>query len=326
MPLVAQIAGPPVPGGPGVETPWPTNRPVIGRKRVTWTGPDGSVHVLTDENAGFGSLRGRTGFGVAPRDVLYDDLATGGGLLRGIHDKPRTVHVPVAIWGETADEFYTRWRPFVASMNHTIGGQHKPGTLAVELPDGTARRILAYYLDGLDPAEWVNRRGVTVTDLQFLALSPHWLGDQVAFRVTYPDPGGGFFPILPVSLAPSQVTTGGIVNLTNPGDAASWPVWRITGPGTPTLANHTTGQSIEFETAVPAGRTVTIDTRPPELAPDTALTAVDDTGVNWWPELTQFPDLWPLQPGVNRVELGMATATADTEIVLDLDPAYQAAW
>lgn len=325
MPLVSQITGPPV--EPPTPVPDPGNTDVPVRKRITWTGPDGSVHILTDVDAGFGSLRGRSGFGVAPRDVLYDDLATGGGLLRDIHDKPRVVHIPLAIWGDSQAEFLARWRPFVASLRHTIGGRQIPGMLTVQLGDGTTRRIAAYYLDGADPTEWVNRKGATITDLQFLALSPHWLGEPVTFRVTYPEAGSyDFFPLLPVKLAPSTVSTGGAVAITSPGDAQSWPVWRITGPGTPRLESLTSGQKIEFTAAVPDGRTVTIDTRPPELAPDTALTAVDDLGDNWWPSLTQFPDLWPLEPGVNTVELAMSGATGDTRIDMALDPAYQAAW
>lgn len=327
MPLVTLVDAPPLPGVGGVPVPDPHNTEYPPRKRITWTGPRGDTFVLTDENAGMGSLQGRSGFGLAPTTLTLDDLDSGGGLLRSIHAGPQVVHIPLAVWADDSTTFYARYDALAASFQHVRNGQTTPGTITVQRPDGQARSTSAYYQDGLSPTEWVNRKGATLTDLQFLAPSPYWYGETITYRVTYPDPAGfPFFPLLPLRLAPASVSTGGAVTILNPGDAPSWPTWTITGPGTPTLTSLTRDQTIVFTTTVPAGRTVTIDTRPPSLAPDTALTAVDDTGANWWPNLEQFPQLWPLEAGPNSVSLAMAGATSDTEITLSFAPAYGTAW
>lgn len=325
MPLVTQIGPPPY--VPPLVIPDPRNTENPPRKRITWTGPGGDEFVLTDENAGMGSLKGRSGFGLAPTTLTADDLDSGGGLLRSIHAGPQIVHIPLAVWADDSATFYQRYDALAASFQHVRGGQASPGTLTVQRPDGTGRYTRAYYQDGLNPQEWTNRKGVTITDLQFWCPSPYWYGDTLTWRITYQDPAGfPFFPLLPLRLAPESVSTGGPVVFTNPGDAPSWPVWQITGPGTPTLTSVTRGETIQFADPIPAGRTVTIDTRPPSLAPDTALTAVDDTGANWWPSLTQFPQLWPLEAGPNSVTLAMPGATEDTQILMTVDPAYGTAW
>lgn len=326
MPLVTVVAGT-GPVTPPVVTPDPHNTENPPRKRITWTGPAGDVFELTNENVGMGSLQGRSGFGLAPTTLTADDLDSGGGLLRSIHAGPQIVHIPLAVWADDSTTFYARYDQLAASFQHVRGGKTVPGRLTVQRPDGKARSTTAYYQDGLNPQEWTNRKGVTITDLQFWCPSPYWYGDTITYRVTYPDPAGfPFFPILPLVLAPANVSTGGPVTITNPGDAPSWPVWRITGPGTPTLTSITRGETILFTEEVPAGRTVTIDTRPPSIAPDTALTAVDDTDANWWPMLDQFPQLWPLEAGPNTVNLAMAGATSDTQILMSLDPAHGTAW
>lgn len=326
MPLVTLVGGQ-APVTPPVVTPDPHNTENPPRKRIIWTGPGGDEFVLTDENTGMGSLKGRSGFGLAPTTLTADDLDSGGALLRSIHPGPQVPHIPLAVWADDSTTFYQRYDTLAASFQHVRGGKKIPGLLTVQRPDGQARHTTAYYQDGLNPQEWTSRKGVTITDLQFWCPSPYWYGAPVTYRVTYPDAAGfPFFPLLPLRLAPANISTGGAVTITNPGDAPSWPVWQITGPGTPTLTSITRGQTISFTSAVPAGRTVTIDTRPPSLAPDTALTAVDDTGANWWPMLDQFPELWPLEAGANSVDLAMAGATLDTQILMSLDPAYGTAW
>lgn len=326
MPLIT-LLDEPASGAASLAVPDPDNTEYPPRKQITWTGPGGETFVLTDETAGMGSLQGRSGFGLAPTTLTLDDLDSGGGLLRTVHVGPQVVHLPLAVWAEDSTTFYARYDALVASLQHVRNGRATPGRITVQRPDGQARSTVAYYQDGLSPTEWPNRKGVTITDLQFLAPSPYWYGETITWRITWQDPAGfAFFPLLPLRLAPESVSTGGPVTFANPGDAPSWPVWQITGPGTPTLTSLTRDQTIQFTAPIPSGRTVTIDTRPPSLAPDTALTAVDDIGANWWPHLTQFPQLWPLEAGPNRVTLAMPGATSATQILMSLDPAYGTAW
>jgi hypothetical protein len=114
----------------------------------------------------------------------------------------------------------------------------------------------------------------------------------------------------PVELAPGALI--GNVRVTNAGDADAHPVWAITGPGTPTLTNTTTGKSFGLAVPLAAGETVTIDTRP------TMQSAVDSAGRNRWPDLvkTSPRQLWPLIPGENVVDLQLAGADPGSRIVL----------
>lgn len=55
---------------------------------------------------------------------------------------------------------------------------------------------------------------------------------------------------------------GGTMNINNAGDLNAWPVFTITGPvDTPVITNDTTGATFTISAVVPAGVTVTVDSR-----------------------------------------------------------------
>ena len=75
--------------------------------------------------------------------------------------------------------------------------------------------------------------------------------------------GGLVFPLV-FPLAFGTGTAGGDITIVNGGTIAMWPTLTITGPVTgPTVTNVTTGAILRFDPAftVPAGQTVTIDTK-----------------------------------------------------------------
>jgi Phage tail protein len=58
------------------------------------------------------------------------------------------------------------------------------------------------------------------------------------------------------------VNPGGFMNVSNDGDIAAWPVLTITGPAdNPIITNDTTGEGFVITSSIPAGVTVTIDSR-----------------------------------------------------------------
>ncbi|MEV5537462.1 hypothetical protein AB0L13_11430 [Saccharopolyspora shandongensis] len=80
-------------------------------------------------------------------------------------------------------------------------------------------------------------------------------------RLATPGEGGLVFPArFPLRLPQPE---GGTVTVTNTGNAAAWPVWRVTGPVRgPVITEMSTGRRLAFdpEWTVPRGEVVEIDT------------------------------------------------------------------
>lgn len=322
MPL---IHIPPEPPAPPPRT-WP-KVPTPPGKTVSWTGPDGATHLLSGGD--YTSLTGRRGFGVIQPDHVASTTMSGAGWLRDIRLTPRLMSVPLLIQAADPDSYLAAYRALQASVVHKRGGHLAPGVLRVTLPDGSWREIACYYRGGLDPHEdtlddmmWSRQEH---TELEFWAPDPAFVGPVVeqAWRIVAPP--RRFYPLYPVTVTSSQL--GGSATVTSPGDLDSYPVWEVTGPGAPTITDMSSGREWGFTTPLAPGQRVTVDCRPPDLAPETGLTAVDSTGEDWWPNFSgDTPDLWHLPPGRTDLQIAVAGATEDTRVSLAYRPRYQAGW
>ena len=320
MPLIA--LAPPAP-------PTPAPKREGQRKHILWVSPSGDEIDLSDTAAGYVSVPGRSGLGMVPREVVYDQQPDGGATLRTIRDLPRVVHLPLRVHGKTADEYVSRLRRLQVAFRHPIDpvtGVPRPGRLVVVMPDGSSRSLRAYYHGGLDaeedPLDDLILRSQTFPELEFIALDPYWSGGMVTSPTWRVAAGtvawfGGPFPRV---LAASHVLGG--VSIQVPGDAPCYPVWTIRGPGVPVIRNETTGREWRFKATaeIPAGRTVTVDTRPG------VLTVEDDQGNNWFSNLEQWPDLWALEPGVNEITVEMSGATRASFIRFEAEIRWQSGW
>lgn len=317
MPLISGYVTIPAPEPP------PSPPPAVAPKRIRWTSPGGDVVPLSDAAVGYVSLPGRSGFGLPPREVVYDAAPNGGGVLRSIHDQVRVISLPLRIQGSSQQEYLTRLQRLQRAFRHRLGGEDLPGTLTVDLPDGTHRSIQAFYNGGLDGEESVMDDLLlyqqVFPQLEFLALDPYWMGDTVGDNWKVEDTSA-FFGTMPVPLVATQSL--GSVTIDVPGDADAYPIWTITGPGAPTLTNNTTGRSLAFDGGSPiaSGRVVTIDTR------EDRLTVVDDLGDSYWSSLEPYPDLWTLEPGVNELTVSVASATSDTQVSVTATVRWQTGW
>jgi hypothetical protein len=184
-----------------------------------------------------------------------------------------------------------------------------PGTLIVQRPDGTSRQISVFTTSGINTPEVAIDYTIYTFTLQ--TPDPYWsdLASQslVYSLVTVP----GILPVLPVALGSSTVI--GMTNVANGGNALAWPVWTITGPGTPTITNNTTGRHWSLNTPVPSGHVVQVTTKPgTQMAVDQTIAA------NIWDQLvlSSLRDLWPLVGGVNNINIAMAGSTGATSVML----------
>lgn len=328
MPFVVRDVPPPPP-------PVTPGRAVGQPKRILWTGANGDVIDLSTRTAGTAGLVGRDGFGPVDAEIIADRMALGSALPRTHRVQPRLMTTPLQVEGRTEAEYLARWRRLQASLRHPVDvatGLPVAGRMTVELPDGTSRSIPAYYQGGASPTEDqlddVLAHYVQLPNLQWYAPYPLWQGADIGRTWEVEPESRPLYPIYPIRFTGSQVLAE--ATIVNPGDADAFPVWTLRGPGTPTIGRSDTGESFAFTEAIPAGTTVTVDCRPVELAPATALTAIDDQDAgdasDWWDRLADFPDFWVIPPGETHLSLSMTGATSASRIQLSALAGWQGGW
>ena len=191
-----------------------------------------------------------------------------------------------------------------------------PGILTVSLPDGSARRIAAYYETGFGGEageNWLYANPV----LTLFCPDGYWQDTQpVTVNRTGGSPGDSSFYNPFINLGQSQVL--GETTVHNPGDVDAWPTWVITGPMTKlTAVNTTLGVQFGLTATLTDGQQVIITTnRPTVRGPgDSNLTGALD-----WPSAV----LWPLVPGDNDVTFSMENASATSGVQLTFYPRFEA--
>ncbi|MFE7361505.1 phage distal tail protein [[Kitasatospora] papulosa] len=301
------------PEGPRIRDPRATS--------VTWTSSSGRVTSLSDFDdwrSGAFVMPGVAGTGL-PDYTYYQDQSPSfdGSVVRGVRAGSRPITIPLHIWGLDRPSCLTRFHRIVQDLNPAYG----PGTLTFTESDGSARRISAYYADGLnvqDDDDKTGRHWMTVV-LTFSAPSPYFLGtDRTAtFQV-----GGGsdtFLPLLPWKVRDSQVL--GAVQVINLGEVDTYPVWTIKGPATAaTVTNTTTSESFVLTKTMSSSDTAVIDTR------EGIKSALLNGSTNLWPNLGSSPVLWPLRPGSNDVSLTVTGTTGDSSVQLSYTARYLTAY
>ncbi len=300
MPLIATTVV--APGLP------PTPVPIIVGPRplgLTYVDPDGTRWPLSDRSSGVValSLSGISG----PQPSLSSvSLPGGGGLPQSLQPAVRTIVLGIFLEDRDQDDFLLLQDRWARALWNERAGQVTPGTLIVQRPDGSARQIPVIHVDGGDQTDDDRTKsGLTWSTyaLTLQAMDPWWSDTEATGPIEFAPPSGatGILPLLPIDLSPSSVI--GSTTVVNSGDADAWPLWQITGPGTATVANTTTGRSWGLATALGSGETVTVLT-----GPFGSQYAIDQDGDNRWGDLVQSSphDLWPLVKGPNVLNLTLS--------------------
>ncbi|MCW2873345.1 phage tail domain-containing protein [Actinacidiphila oryziradicis] len=308
MPLIAVVANEPAPLPPTFDFgPQPLDLTYIDPDGNPWSWSDPSLPVFATAVAGIGS----------PPIALTSLPLPGGGILaQAMTPQVRTITVGLYLYNDAADQdaFLDLCDQLTRALWTLRAGQPAPGTLIVGRHDGTSRQVQVLCTDPPTLAsDDASKSGLTWASyvVTFQAPDPFWT-DSVANHMQFGGVSGsaGVPPMPPVSLNPSTVL--GAATVTNSGDADAYPVWTITGPGTPTLTNSTTGLSFGLDAALGAGEVVTVDTRPQQQS------AVDGVGANRWADLTRVNPraLWALVPGDNQLNLQLTGAGVGSLISL----------
>jgi len=227
--------------------------------------------------------------------------------------QPGTIGLAVLIGRPASDsqnDYYNVLDSFVRAFLNRRNEAPKAGTIIVQRPDGTSRQISTYTVSGLDTPD-VGKNDMMVYSLALSTPDPYW-SDLNPTQLSFFLPKvAGIFPLLPINLDSSSII--GSTTVVNQGTALGYPQWTITGPGTPTITNNTTGRAWGLSQSIPAGQTVQVTTK------RGSQSAVNlSTGANIWSQLVIGTprDLWPLVGGANRISISLSGATAASNVVM----------
>jgi hypothetical protein len=312
-------SAPPVTSGPFVKF---EDQPVP--LSITYVDPDGTQWVLSDRDMPDGyictALKGLSG---APVTFSTIPLVTGGSIPQLLIRQNMQLVMGLLVQAKgTSPAAQTDYLNLLDAMTLAFTTIRKnspsPGTLVIGRPDGTQRFCRVYQTSGLDqPDDDATQSGLLFTSyaLTLVATDPYFY-DLTAEPFLFDAPAEdatGILPLLPIAL--TGATSLGDVEVTNRGSADAYPMWTITGPGTPTIENVTTGLSFTFGTPLDIDQVVIIVTQP-------GLQSVTDatTDENLWGSLvTDTPrDLFALVQGVNKLSVDMADAGDDTSVVMEM--------
>jgi hypothetical protein len=291
------------------QVPIPTHPVPLG---LTYVDPDGHAWPLTDRNSGVVALAcaGISGPSVSAGSA---NLPGGGALPQSYRPAARTITIGVLLEGATQAEFLSRSDQWARAVWNERAGSPAPGLLVVARPDGTSRQIEVSCIDGPDQSDDDSTKsGLTWSTyaLTFAADDPLWADSDVTELTFGSSSAAGVPPMPPIVLAPATLL--GENTIVNSGDADSYPIWTIHGPGQPTVTNLTTGRSFGLDVTLASDEIVVVDTRP------TMQSAVDQAGDDRWGDLvkTSPRDLWPLVPGTNDLSLSLSGSGDGSQIVL----------
>lgn len=271
----------------------PTVNPT-GILRYEIIGRDGVTRDFTRETSPKRFIpAGSIGFGTAEYSIQENKLPVNPGtFLRTINTGPRTMSIPIVI---TEPSFAY----LIAAMEDlhdwfNTGDEHSkaPLYLRVTRPDNTIRQIAGYYVNGL--AGDMNEGSPTFV--------------KYVVDLHCPDPAPTDPTNTVVTKTVAQAAAFGGFGIINQGRINAYPIWKLTGPFTNVdILNITTGEGISVIITIPAGRYLTIDTRPADVR--NTVSVYDDLGVNKTPNVFPTSKFWQLIPGQNNISVIFTSGT-----------------
>lgn len=290
--------------------------------------PDGEEFSLNDWYGTW--LLSGDGFGMPPIDYK----TTRGPFQHGetpidFFLRPRVIQFQFRVQECTRARYYTLRNKTLNYLrpNRQLVNTFNAGVLRKILADGRKRDInvlvdegptFPFSNDSWD--EWGS-----FNTLRFIAHDPTYFDPELEeISASASEATELVFPItFPITFGPTIINEDVVITYT--GTWMSLPTIVITGPlGNPRVENLATGEFIELEYNVPAGKVVTIDLR------YGVKTVTDDSGTNLVGTVTSDSDLVTFHiatdpeaaGGVNTIRFSGAGATEDTEIKLQYYTRY----
>lgn len=292
--------------------------PVSGRALV-WYPPAGPPLLLTDPANGLKVLWDLTGFMAASYRVTTKRLPGQAGVrLQAVQAQERELEVGLKVSAATRQEYLPIARDLVRRLSPAAG----MGRLEVIEGDGSSRSVECICTEGLEGAENPTSGDSTWWKpvLTFFAPQPYAAGPSIPVSWSLAPSGIGWYPILPIRLAPSGI--GGRKTIHNPGDVETFPLIVVQGPGQGLVVrNRTTGKAAHLDYTIPAegpDSVITINTA------RGAQSVTDGYGSSLFRYLTDDdPSLWSLQPGDNTIDVRLLSAARGSSVTVTFTPLFE---
>ncbi|MFI5865847.1 phage tail domain-containing protein [Streptomyces sp. NPDC051546] len=269
---------------------------------------------------------GATGLDMPPFGLFSDDSPNlDGSIYRSSRAAAREIMIPLYLLGPDRQSLNLLKRRLFQALNP------KRGYCVLRFAEGPnrVRKLTAYYKGGMEGSEGTDTAGFTWAKygLNFSAMDPWFYPDRA--ESTRWDFGAGD-PLLSTSASffPVHLSSGvmGVpddeILISNPGDIEAWPIWKLYGPIKSFAMKGPSGDLIKASPPadgsdlVPAGRVLTIDTRPGRK------TVRDDLGRNYWADLNTNPEFWPIEPGDTKAAVSVVAGTDRAAVLLSFYPRY----
>lgn len=285
--------------------------------KYTLTGPDGTIVTFNDDTDpnNVGMLTEITGFDSPDVRENADDLVQMDG---GIHGDFFYGRRPITMTGKiTSFGGSTATRNMLMTRLMQATNAMRGDAILQWTPDGSVQQqfIGLRRQQPLRITEaWIKQFQISMVAADPRVYSSILHQQSVTSDATGTSGGFGFNLAFPISFGAATVT--GQTFVENQGNAETYPVYTITGPGTnPTVYNATTGKSLAFIYSLNAGESLTVDTlnRTVLLNNTTSrYSALDFINSSWG----------GLVPGINDVRLQFFSSGTGASIRVDWRDAW----
>jgi len=278
---------------------------------IYYIDPDGNTWDLNDMSMTNGyACAGIAGIEGLPTALQVIPMLDGTAYANLVLPQPGAIALAIGVGypaSDSQDDYYGILDRLTRAFFNRRNGLPAPGYIQVQRPDGSTRQIPVYCTSGMNTPDVGLFSCLYSFTLQ--TPDPYW-SDLAANNLVYSlNNATGILPVLPVAITGGTILGDAVI--TNQGNSQAWPIWNITGPGTPTIKNLTTGRQWALNTSIPAGQVVQVTTKP-----GTQYAVNLTTSTNVWDQLvlSTLRDLWSLMAGDNRINITMAGSTVNTSI------------
>lgn len=236
---------------------------------------------------------GATGFGLPSVSVQWREGAGDGATFRSKRLLSRDIDVPIFVAGEDREGLKEAMRQLAMVLRDEV-------TLRFVEDDGTSWFVQAHRTGGGDFVYGKDTTGEDdlLTVLTFRAASPFWtFSEETTRKVENPTIGRGLLNGSLASMKVSNTDVIGDMKFDNLGDTDSYPVWKITGPGTNVQVIPEEGRGFSIPGQLLTDETITVDTETGRVT--------DQTGANRYAALAPAPRFWPIPPGRSGAVVSM---------------------
>jgi hypothetical protein len=282
--------------------------------QIDYIDPDGNDWDLSDPSMAKGyacsAINGIEGLATSMQTI---PLLDGTSVTSLYLPQPGTINLAILVGRPASgleDDYYALLDGVARAFYNRRDELPAPGYIQIQRPDGTTRKIAVYTTSGLNTPE-VGVSNHTIYSFSLQTPDPYWQDltpQQMSFAISS---ATGILPLLPIQLTGTVI---GNVSVTNGGNAQAWPVWTITGPGTPVMKNLRTGRQWSLASPIPSGNVVQVTTKP-----GTQMAVNTTTSTNIWDQLvlgSTLSNLWSLMAGVNPISISMAGSSLVTSVGL----------